>query len=367
MAIFDKTGLLQKLVQKIRSNGIGGLTRAVDVRQFLTDLIDTMFSLAGQSTSADADLEWKADATYNTTDNKFAIYNQRIFESKTDANTGNLPPSVQDVNGNFENTYWIEVSPAPASGIVAWAAGVYGKGLKIVYHNKLLYELLVPDAERPFKSTDIAAEITALKWGVAGMNPANYYTKAETDGAIETKAELADFTADNPTWWGAAIITINAALLKLKEKILAIRQVPAGVTGQVVGFDINGNPIAQEAPSGSGKVRHDTYTALALSGTIAWDVINVAEGKAKITIPSAWAGTNIAFSLSNAADGFTGILSIYNNDTVAHNINLPAAGSYAVSEGETAAVTLPAGALTELNFAYDGTKIKVTKGAFVAI
>lgn len=113
--------------------------------------------------------------------------------------------------------------------------------------------------------------------------------------------------------------------------------------------------------------RNKTYTALTLAATIAWDVANLLEGKAKITIPASWAGTDIAFSLSNAANGFTGILSIYNDDSVIHNLTLPTAGIYAVTDGDTATVELGATSITELNFAHDGTKIKVTKGKFVTI
>jgi hypothetical protein len=138
-------------------------------------------------------------------------------------------------------------------------------------------------------------------------------------------------------------------------------------TGVSASFDSTNNKYDVTIPGVSGKIRHDTYTALTLAGTMSWDVNNVAEGKAKITIPDAWSGTDIAFSLANAADGFTGILAVYNNDSVSHNLNLPTAGIYAVSEGETASIALAAGSIMELNFAHDGVKIKATKGAFVAI
>lgn len=296
MAVHDKNGLFQRLVELIRSNGVNGLTRAKDVRDMLTDLIDSVWSKLGEAASpAELELDWQPDVVYDTVNKPYAVYQLRIYKSKTDGNSGNIPPTIPDEFGVYENVDWVEISAAPTSGIASWKAGVFLPGLVIVEHNNQLLKLVVPDADRPFESSNIDTELTedplTTKWVVL---------TGGGDGA-------------------------------------------------------------------SGKLRHDTYTTLPLASTIAWDVDNVAEGKAVITIPDGWAGTDIAFSLSNAADGFTGILALYNNDSVSHNINLPTAGIYAVSEGETASNAMAAGAITEFNFAHDGTKIKVTRGAFVAI
>lgn len=171
MAVFDKNGLFQRLVALIRSNGVNGLTKAVDVREMFTDLIDSVWSKFGEATSpATLALDWKADVTYDTVNKPYAVYQLRIYKTKIDANLGNTPPVVPDVDGNYEDANWVEVSAAPTSGISSWKAGVFMPGLVIVEHNNQLLKLLVPDADRPFESTDINAELTddpaTTKWKV---------------------------------------------------------------------------------------------------------------------------------------------------------------------------------------------------------
>lgn len=116
--------------------------------------------------------EWTNALTFNTDGSgagKYAIYadtngKKRIWETKTDSNINHLPPSDPLIT---ENTYWIETSASATSSIQEWAAGLYGPGLVIVAHNHSvdghgLYWLLEPT--RPFASTNIETEITAVKW-----------------------------------------------------------------------------------------------------------------------------------------------------------------------------------------------------------
>jgi hypothetical protein len=113
---------------------------------------------------------WEAGLTFQTDGSDDGQYckhpdsggNLRLFETKTDDNTGNAPPTDP---GTSENTWWIEVSPSASAPIPEWSAGVYGPGLVIVYHNhsvdgKGLYVLTEP--VRPFSSVNIEAEPT--KW-----------------------------------------------------------------------------------------------------------------------------------------------------------------------------------------------------------
>jgi hypothetical protein len=79
----------------------------------------------------------------------------RLFETKVDDNINNAPPTNPLTT---ENTYWREVSASASAAIPEWAAGVYGPGLIIVYHNhsvdgKGLYVLV--DPARPYASTNI--------------------------------------------------------------------------------------------------------------------------------------------------------------------------------------------------------------------
>lgn len=171
MAVYDKNGLIQRMLQLIRSAGINGKTTAQNVRDFTQDLIDTMFSLFGQNTgSEDQDLEWDSQVSYNLTTNQFCISRLRIFKSKVDNNQGHEPPYIPNDQGAYEDDYWIEVSPAPKAGVPAWKAGTYlandaGDPI-IVFYSAGLYYL---DVALPFESTDIVGEIGEGKWkGLGG-------------------------------------------------------------------------------------------------------------------------------------------------------------------------------------------------------
>lgn len=154
-----KEELFQRMASLIRSGGQGGKTKATEVRQFLADLIDTIFSLFGSSASAGGILEYDPEAIYDFENNPFAVFNFRIFKTKVDGQTGNEPPFSPDAEGNYENEFWIEVSPAPASGIAKWAPGIFTGDLVIVYYNGQLYRLDVAPEAMPYESADITAEI----------------------------------------------------------------------------------------------------------------------------------------------------------------------------------------------------------------
>lgn len=159
--------------------------------------------------------------------------------------------------------------------------------------------------------------------------------------------------------------------------------VDRGGNAQVDGYTVSGKTVVfTEAPDAGMTIgihffanisitglpsRDKVYKALTPAAVITWDVANLLEGKAKITIPSAWSGTDIAFSLSNVRNGFTGLLAIYNNDSAIHNLTLPTGGIYSVTSGDSSTVELAANSITELSFVYDGVKIKVTKATFTTI
>ena len=117
---------------------------------------------------------WINSLTFNddgTGDGAFCTYvdvanKLRFWKSKTAGNINHQPPTAIDIT---EDTYWIEVSPANGSSIKEWAPGVYGEGLIIVFYDAAgdgsdpsLYKLTEPI--RPFNSTNIDDEITALQW-----------------------------------------------------------------------------------------------------------------------------------------------------------------------------------------------------------
>jgi hypothetical protein len=116
---------------------------------------------------------WTSLLTFQTDDTdagRFCIYpddngKKRIFETKTDDNINNPPPSDPNLT---ENTYWIEISQAGSSAIVEWEAKLYGAGLVIVFWNNSLYKLV--EADRPFSSANIEDEIVAGQWLLIARN-----------------------------------------------------------------------------------------------------------------------------------------------------------------------------------------------------
>lgn len=142
--------------------------------------------------------DWTAALTFNTDgtgDGRFCTHEdtdgkKRIFETKTDANINNEPPTNPLVT---ENTNWKEISQSSGSSIKEWAVGVYGSGLVIVYHNHSvngggLYKLLNPS--RPFASSNIETEITAGDWEKIITNEADPVVKRVK--RTVTAAELLD-------------------------------------------------------------------------------------------------------------------------------------------------------------------------------
>jgi hypothetical protein len=115
---------------------------------------------------------WDGTLTFQTdgTDSgQYCIYEdtngrKRIWQTKVDDNTNNLPPSNPSTN---ENTLWEEVSSSAFSSIQEWTPGLYGPSLVIVFHDhstegKGLYMLV--EAARPYASSDIEAEALAGDW-----------------------------------------------------------------------------------------------------------------------------------------------------------------------------------------------------------
>ncbi|AHM62298.1 hypothetical protein D770_20245 [Flammeovirgaceae bacterium 311] len=171
MAVLDKSALLQRMLQKIRSNGVGGKTQAVELRDFLTDLIDTVFSLAEGASVSQAELAWDPEATYNTTDKPFAVYDDRFYKSKVAPNINNVPPIVPDVNGKYEDANWVEVSAGLKSSIKAWRPGLFTateEDEKIIVGQGTYLYALNENVSLPFESTDFTTELAQGKWVLQG-------------------------------------------------------------------------------------------------------------------------------------------------------------------------------------------------------
>lgn len=140
----------------------------------VSKVINSLFAMVDFTTTQVSSIipDWTAVLTFNTDGSGAGIYckhpdtngKKRIFETKTDANINNAPPTNPLVT---ENTYWREVSASSSASIPEWEPGVFGPNLIIVYHNhsvdgRGLYVLLEP--VRPYNSTNIETEITAGDW-----------------------------------------------------------------------------------------------------------------------------------------------------------------------------------------------------------
>jgi photosystem II stability/assembly factor-like uncharacterized protein len=142
---------------------------AADIRYICHQIV--AFAASGQAAS-ELIPEWTALLTFNTDgsgDGRYCKHPDvngrvRIWETKTDGNINNPPPTDPEVD---ENSNWFELSPANGSGIKEWEPGVYGDGLTIVAHNHSVLGygfawLLEP--VRPFNSVNVEYEITIGKW-----------------------------------------------------------------------------------------------------------------------------------------------------------------------------------------------------------
>lgn len=163
--------------------------------QKVIDSFGVTLDFITESDISDIIPDWAAGLTFNTDGSGAGKYckhpdtngKKRVFETLTDANIGNEPPTDPNIASNAN---WSEISQAGGSGIKEWAAGIYGNGLIIVYHNHSEYgpglaKLTV--ATRPFNSTNIEYEIGIGQWewiGVKDVNISQHVTL--TDGAAVT-------------------------------------------------------------------------------------------------------------------------------------------------------------------------------------
>src|SRR5687768_3305284 len=99
-----------------------------------------VLDFASQSGVDDVIPTWTSDKIFQldgTDAGKYCLHpdtngKKRIFETKIAPNENNEPPTNPAVT---ENASWEEISQSAGSGISEWAAGVYGSGLVIVFHN----------------------------------------------------------------------------------------------------------------------------------------------------------------------------------------------------------------------------------------
>lgn len=201
---------------------------------------------------------------------------KRIFETKTDDNTNNTPPTDPNVS---ENTHWKEVSASSSSAIQEWTPGLYGPGLIIVYHNhstdgRGLY--LLTEAVRPYNSTNIETEIIAGKWAKIGSSELGY-----TAENVANKAT--DFSIINDTLYPniqAVENRILSALAGLKWKAPVL----VATTGNIT---LSGEQVIDGVTTNTSRVLVKDHATPALkgiyvSGSGAWTRATDADSAAEL-------------------------------------------------------------------------------------
>lgn len=213
------------------------LTRVGSNRVSAAEVLEAVLKVIAYFASEIADIipEWTATANFKldgTEAGKFCTRadtngKKRIFETKVDNNLNHLPPTDPLVT---ENDYWKEVSASASAAIPEWAAGVFGPGLVIVFHNhsvdgRGLYVLL--DPVRPFNSTNIETEITAGKWERIGAAGGSFVptTRTVNGHALSadvtvTKGDVGLGNADNTSDVNKPVSTAQQAALDEKLDIV---------------------------------------------------------------------------------------------------------------------------------------------------
>jgi hypothetical protein len=163
MTLNELNTSINTLLSRVGSNRITGSDILTAVQQVISYFATQISEIIP---------EWEDTLTFQTDGSdagKYCVYpdtngKQRIWETLDDDNINNLPPSNP---ATTSNAFWSEVSASATAAIPEWAAGIYGPGLVIVFHNHTtdgrgLYALIEPT--RPYASTNIETEITAGDW-----------------------------------------------------------------------------------------------------------------------------------------------------------------------------------------------------------
>lgn len=164
--------------QEVYNYIVGQLAVPVTLIEKFLNSFSKVLDFITESAVTDIIPDWTSTLTFNldgTGSGKYCKHpdtngKKRLFETKTSLNTNNPPPTDPLIT---ENTHWREISQSSGSSIKEWAAGLFGTGLIIVFHNHSIHgrglcQLL--DPARPFQSTNIETEITAGKWSFIAIS-----------------------------------------------------------------------------------------------------------------------------------------------------------------------------------------------------
>lgn len=205
---------------------------------------------------------------------------KRIFETKTSSNIGNTPPTNPLVP---ENTYWKEISASASAPIPEYAAGVFGSGLKIVYHNhstlgRGLYILTEPI--RPFTSVNIEAEPT--KWERFTVNSQElmaavlglYDDRGNYNASVNTFPATGGSGASGAIlkgdiWTISVAGTLGGTPVVAGQTVRALVDIPAQVAGNwAISVGSAGVPDATETVKGIAEVANQTESETASDATL---------------------------------------------------------------------------------------------------
>jgi hypothetical protein len=291
--------------------------------------------------------EWEDTLTFQTDGSdagKYCVYpdtngKQRIWETVGDDNINNLPPSNP---ATTSNAFWAEVSASATAAIPEWAAGVYGPGLVIVFHNHTtdgrgLYVLIEPT--RPYASSNIETEITAGDWeriggtstGTGGPAIDAEYANIAAMLADQANQEqdalyfVADASADatvDADWALYQKLAASTGAIgdyrKLSEKEsldVVLNVLATTLTGFSVGANstiLSSDTILQAFGKAQGQINErvdkETFATLTDGASVTWNTNNKQNPLAKLTSTQSF-----TIDMTNVKSGSSGILKLIKN------------------------------------------------------
>ncbi len=170
-------------------------------------------------TDNDFDFPWDSEATYAK--DSIVSFGGDLWESLQSSNLGNMP---------VEGVWWTKLNKVVGSTVVEYQPGVYGKGLVIVhypyegaiaaYAGVKLWELVVPEAQRPFHSSNIVAEIEAEEGGDPApkwmpVHPVGGGSPGDLTAFVAKNTAGSDIvlTPSDASRWGSILSDGKAALI----------------------------------------------------------------------------------------------------------------------------------------------------------
>lgn len=148
---------------------------------------------------------WRSTVNYNTTTNRFAYRDFKLWQSQVDNNLNNVPAT-----GSLN---WTEVPIREGVILPTHQPGVYGSGLIMVAHPTTGIPYRLNASTRPYLSANLAAEITAGDWVEVGQTTSTPDPIVQSDNVtltLNTPGTYVYTGSANATWTLRELISPGA-------------------------------------------------------------------------------------------------------------------------------------------------------------